>query len=135
MEIPLQYLITPTHKPGAAATVNYQPITKPIIIVNYQPISLTNILCRILENIVFRNLLAKVTLNNRLHSRHHGFGRELFCETNLCAMLNNFLGFVDSHNSVYATVLDFSKAFIRVPCTLLMEKLSMVEEICDYLPE
>ena len=42
---------------------------------------------------------------------------------------------MDRHKSVHAAVLDFSKAFDRVPHTLLMEKLSMIEEIDDYLLE
>ena len=110
--------ITLIHKSGATDSVK-----------NYRPISLTIIPCKILEHIVLRNLLAKV--DKPLHKRHHGFRRGLSCETQLCATLNDILNSVDRHKSAYAAVLDFSKAFDRVPHTLLMEKLSMIEEIDD----
>ena len=105
--------ITPVHESGAADSVK-----------NYRPISLTSIPCQILEHIVLRNLLAKV--DRRLPNKQHGFWRGLSCKTQLCATLNDILSSVDRHKSVHAAVLDFSKAFDRVPHTLLMEKLSMI---------
>ena len=53
----------------------------------------------------------------------------------MCATLNDIHSSADRHKSVYAAVLDFSKTFDRVPHTLLMERLSMIEEIDDYLLE
>ena len=53
----------------------------------------------------------------------------------MCATLNDILSSVDRHKSVHVAVLDFSKAFDKVPHTLLMEKLSMIKEIDDYLLE
>ena len=50
----------------------------------------------------------------------------------LCATLNDILSSVDKQKSVHAAVLDFSKAFDRVPRTLLMKKLSMIEAIDHY---
>ena len=79
----------------------------------------------------------KTKADKHLHNRQHGFRRGLSSETQLlCATLNDILSSVDRHKSVHdAAVLGFSKAFDRVPHTLLTGKLSMVEEIYDYLLE
>ena len=111
--------VTPIHKSGTTETVS-----------NYRPISLTSIPCKILEHIVLRNLLAKV--DKILHNRQHGFRQGLSCETQLCATLNDILTSVDQQKSVHAAVLDFAKAFDRVPHALLMEKLSKTD-IDDYI--
>ena len=124
-KLPLAWIsanVTPIHIAGPADTVN-----------NYRPISLTSIPCKILEHIVLRNLLAKV--DQHIYNKQHRFRKGLPCKTLLCATLNDILSSVDKQKSVYAAVLDFSKAFDRVPHALLMKKLSIIEAIDHYLLE
>lgn len=112
--------ITPIHKKGPTNIAN-----------NYRPISLTCISCKVLEHIVLKNLNAK--LDNVLHHRQHGFRRGLSCETQLCSTMHDIYTAVDNSNTVHAVVMDFTKAFDRVPHALLMSKLSKVPDIDDYL--
>jgi len=112
--------ITPLHKKGPVDTAN-----------NYRPISLTSIPCKILEHIVLRNLNSKI--NDILHQRQHGFRRGLSCETQLCSTMHDILSAAENSNSIHAVVLDFTKAFDRVPHSLLLQKLAAIETIDSYL--
>ena len=47
-------------------------------------------------------------------------------ETQLCATIHNILAATDKDQSVHASVLDFTKAFDRVPQALFIEKLSKI---------
>ena len=112
--------VTPIHKKGPTNIAN-----------NYRPISLTSVPCKILEHIVLRNLNAR--LDSILHHRQHGFRRGLSCETQLCSTMHDIYTAVDNSSTVHAVVMDFTKAFDRVPHALLMSKLSKVPDIGDYL--
>ena len=46
----------------------------------------------------------------------------LSCETQLCATIHDILAVTDKDQSVHAAVLDFTKAFDRVPHFFFMEK-------------
>ena len=54
-------------------------------------------------------------------------------ETQLCATIHNILAATDKDQSVHAAVLDFTKAFDRVPHAFFMKKLSKNETIYEYL--
>ena len=54
-------------------------------------------------------------------------------ETQLCATIHNILAGTVKDQSVHAAVLEFTKAFDRVPYALLMEKLSKIKTIDEYL--
>ena len=54
-------------------------------------------------------------------------------ETQLCATIHNILAGTVKDQSVHAAVLDFTKAFDRVPHAFLMKKLSKNETIYEYL--
>lgn len=108
--------VTPLHKKGASDRPG-----------NYRPISLTSIPCKMMEHIVLHHL--NETLDKVLHSRQHGFRRGLSCETQLCSTHHDIARSVDVGNTVHAVVLDFAKAFDKVPHQLLMTKLSQVPNI------
>jgi len=94
-------------------------------------LSLTSIPCKILEHIVLRNLLEKIdtTLNNR----QHGFRKGLSCETQICSTMYDILYGIDNQKTVHAAVLDFTKAFDRVPHGLLLQELSQIADVDNYL--
>ena len=112
--------VAPIHKSGSKESEK-----------NYRPISLTSIPCKMIEHIILRNLLEKV--DKALHHRQHGFRSGLSCETQLCATMHDILSTIDNEVSVHAAVLDFTKAFDRVPHALLIQKLSKIADIDEYL--
>jgi len=84
-----------------------------------------------LEHLVLRNLLEKI--DAKLNSRQHGFRKGLSCETQICATMHDILHSTDTHQTFHAAVLDFTKAFDRVPHALLMKKLSEIADLDEYI--
>ena len=108
--------ITPIHKSGPADAV-----------INYRPFSVTCILCKISEH----DKWAKWTDFFTVDKLNSGEG---FSVKHVC-MLHSIVSTVLRHKSFHASVLYFSKAFDRELHALLMEKLSMIEEMEKYLLE
>ena len=108
--------VSPLHKKGATDQAN-----------NYRPISLTSLPCKLLEHIVIHYL--NEYLDSFLHNRQHGFRRGLSCETQLCGTYHDIARYVDKGDTVHAVIMDFAKAFDKVPHQLLMSKLSKVPNI------
>ena len=109
-------IVTPIHKKG--------PKDEPS---NYRPISLTSIPCKMLEHIVLHYLNKK--LDSILHNRQHGFRKGLSCETQLCATYHDLVKAAEDSSTTHAVILDFKKAFDKVPHRLLLEKLRNIEDI------
>ena len=105
--------MSPLHKKGPADRPN-----------NYKPISLTSIPCKLLEHIVLHHL--NIALDKFLYNRQHGFRKGLSCETQLCGTYHDNAWHVDKGDTIHAVVLDFPKAFNKVPHKLLMQKLSNI---------
>jgi len=112
--------VTPIFKSSDRSAANY-----------YRPISLTSIPCKLLEHIVLGILLGKIY--GFLHSRQHGFRKGLSCETQLCATMHDILSAANKDLSTHAAVLDFTKAFDKVPHALFMEKLSRIGTIDTHI--
>ena len=112
--------VTPLHKRGATDQPN-----------NYRPISLTSISCKMLEHIVLHHL--NVILDKVLYNRQHGFRKGLSCETQLCGTYHEIAKHIDKGNTVHALVLDFAKAFDKVPHKLLMQKISRLPDISSNI--
>jgi len=94
---------------------------------NYRPISLTSIPCKMLEHIVLHYLNA--TLDKVLNNRQHGFRSGLSCETQLCSTFHDLAQTAEKSRSTHALILDFKKAFDKVPHRLLMDKIRLVNGI------
>ena len=90
---------------------------------NYRPVSLTCILCKIMESIIRDELMHYLNENKYLSEYQHGFMSKRSCTTNLLATLDAWTEILDNGNPVDAIYLDFSKAFDCVPHMRLMEKL------------
>ena len=90
---------------------------------NYRPISLTSVVCKLMEKLVKDAVLSHLVKNNLLSSKQFGFvsGRstvtQLLKYLDQCAEITSNGGIVDS---IY---FDFSKAFDTVPHRRLMAKL------------
>ena len=91
---------------------------------NYRPISLTSICCKILEHIVYSNVLHHLQKYNILCEEQHGFRSGRSCETQLLNTINDLTKNLNERHQTDVILLDFSKAFDRVPHQRLCHKLS-----------
>lgn len=64
--------VAPLHKSG----VKHNPL-------NYRPISLTSVPCKIFEHVIYSQLVNFLESNNFFTTSQHGFGKHLSCETQL----------------------------------------------------
>ena len=56
---------------------------------NYSPISLTSILCKVLEHIVATNVVSHMDKHNLLYDHQHGFRSKRSFETQLVTLIEN----------------------------------------------
>jgi hypothetical protein len=90
---------------------------------NYRPISLTCVACKILEHIVHSFVMKHLDKHSILTDLQHGFRAKRSTVSQLILTINDIAKSIDNRNSVHAAVLDFSKAFDKVPHRRLLKKL------------
>ena len=92
--------------------------------VNYHPVSLTCITCKLFEHIICKHILTHLEDHKILTDLQHGFRSGRLCETQL---VTTFQDLAQMHNKkgsqIDIAVLDFSKAFNTVPHDGLLSKL------------
>ena len=106
-------LVTPIFKKGE----QYDPI-------NYRPVSLTSIPCKLLEHIIVSNLMQHLEDNNILNERQHGFRKGRSCETQLLEFVEEVTTGLDEGLPTDVIIMDFAKAFDKVNHSLLTHKLA-----------
>lgn len=82
---------------------------------NYRPVSLTSIICKMMENLVRKQLLDHLMTNDLISVHQHGFVVGRSCITNLLEVLDQWTQILDDGGTVDAIYLDFMKAFDTVP--------------------
>ena len=90
---------------------------------NYRPVSLTCIVCKVLESIIKDEIFKHLLCNDMLLSSQHGFQSGRSCLSNLLEFLDDVSKLRDEGNSVDVIYLDFSKAFDKVPHDKLLIKV------------
>jgi hypothetical protein len=90
---------------------------------NYRPVSLTSVLCKVLESIIKDAIMTHLLQNKLLRDSQHGFMPNRSCTTNLIEFMDAVTESVDDGTPVDIFYLDFSKAFDSVPHERLMIKL------------
>ena len=91
---------------------------------NYRPISLTCIVCKILEHIISSKMYQHLEENHIICMEQHGFRKQRSCETQLISTIHDFATTLNVGGQVHAILLDLSKAFDTVPHNKLCYKLS-----------
>jgi hypothetical protein len=91
---------------------------------NYRPVSLTSILCNMMEGLIREVMMQYLVSNNLLVSQQHGFVPKKACVTNLLETVDIVTSELASGRPVYLVYLDIAKAFDTVPHKRLLLKLA-----------
>ena len=90
---------------------------------NYRPVSLTSICCKIAEHVIVSNVMKHLDHTNFLSDQQHGFRRQRSCESQLIKTTNDLAEILNRKGQVDMAILDFAKAFDKVPHNRLLRKL------------
>ena len=90
---------------------------------NYRPVSLTCIASKVLEHIVHSHVMKHLSRYGVLTDCQHGFRAKRSTETQLICTIHDIASAIQSNKTIHAAILDFSKAFDKVPHRRLLKKL------------
>jgi hypothetical protein len=90
---------------------------------NYRPVSLTSVVCKVMESLMKSYLVRYFETNDLFTVHQHGFMSGRSCLTNLLETFESWTEALDKGNSVDAVYLDYQKAFDTVPHRRLLHKL------------
>ena len=90
---------------------------------NYRPVSLTSVICKIMETFIKKALNLHLISNNLLSKEQYGFVTGRNTITQLLVTINDWMFELDNNISVDAAYMDFRKAFDTVPHQRLLNKL------------
>ena len=119
--------VTPIFKRGSKSSVG-----------NYRPVSLTSVICKLMESLIKDSVITHLLQNSVLNSSQHGFLPGKSCLSNLLDYLNGLTKLVDEGHSVDILYLDFAKAFDKVPHQRLMAKVKAAGingKVADWIQE
>ena len=91
---------------------------------NYRPVSLTCVICKVLEGIIRDSIVTYFTENELYAKCQHGFRKQRSCVTQLLEVIENMTKLLDDGHNVDVIYLDFKKAFDTVPHERLLVKLA-----------
>lgn len=101
---------------------------------NYRPVSLTSIICKLLEHIIHSHIMKHFEEFDILANEQHGFRKGRSCETQLSALVDDLQQILDKRSQADLIIMDFSKAFDTVPHQRLLAKLHHVGIRNNILP-
>ncbi|MFC1375539.1 MAG: reverse transcriptase family protein [gamma proteobacterium symbiont of Ctena orbiculata] len=82
---------------------------------NYRPISLTSVCSKVMEHILHSQVMKHLEANGILSDQQHGFRKRRSFESQLILTLKELTAGMDEGQQIDAILLDFSKAFNKVP--------------------
>ena len=90
---------------------------------NYRPVSLTSTVCKLMETIIKKKVMAYMEGNNLFSVHQHGFRSGHSCVTQLLEVIEIWSKAIDEKDNIDVIYLDFRKAFDSVPFERLLVKL------------
>ena len=91
---------------------------------NYRPVSLTCIICKVYEQLIRTQIVG--FLEDKITDYQHGFVNGKSCLSNLLETFDSIFNILEEGAPVDILYFDFSKAFDRVPHYRLMSKLENI---------
>ncbi|XP_072022667.1 uncharacterized protein [Amphiura filiformis] len=91
---------------------------------NYRSVNLTSVCSKIFEHILKSNVMQHLDTYNILCENQHGFRRNHSCETQLINTIQDIALQLDQKQQVDMIIMDFAKAFDKVPHQRLLLKMS-----------
>ena len=105
---------------------------------NYRPVSLTSVICKLLERLIKDHMVEFLVKHKLLNSSQHGFLKARSCLTNMLCFLEEITKWIDVGSPVDIIYLDFQKAFDKVPHQRLLLKLKahgIGDSITDWIEQ
>ena len=105
---------------------------------NYRPVSLTSVICKLLERLIKDHMVEFLVKHKLLNSSQHGFLKARSCVTNMVCLLEEITKWIDVGSPVDIIYLDFQKAFDKVPHQRLLLKLKahgIGDSITDWIEQ
>ncbi len=91
---------------------------------NYRPISLTSVICKLLESFIRDHIIQYMEENNLFNTNQHEFRKGRSCITQLLEVFDHWSNVIGNGNSIDVIYLDFKKAFDTVSHnTLFIKKM------------
>ena len=107
-----QAFVTPIYKAGEKTDPQ-----------NYCPISLTSIICKTMEHIICSHLMHHLDTHNILLDTQFGFRSHHSCKSQLLLTIDDLARGINNRQQIDIGILNFSKAFDKVPHLRLLHKL------------
>ena len=130
LAVPVQMIIQESLRTGMVPTLwklaKVCPIFKKgdrLDPLNYRPVSLTCIICKICETIIRNKIVEHLESNDLLSSKQHGFRQRRSTLTNLLQYMEVLTEAFDQQIPVDINYMDCRKAFDTVPHKRLLKKL------------
>ena len=126
--VPVQWLssiVVPIYKKSS----RFNPL-------NYRPISLTSVTCKVLERIIVQHVTQYLDANNIISEQQFGFRAGHSTVDQLILTYNDISLSADCGKSTDLILFDFSKAFDLVNHTILITKLhhiGITGQVCDWI--
>ena len=105
---------------------------------NYRPVSLTSVICKLLERLIKDHMVEFLVKHKLLNSSQHGFLKARSCLTNMLCFLEEITKWIDVGSPVDIIYLDFQKAFDKVPHQRLLLKLKahgIGDSVTDWIEQ
>ena len=106
-------IVTPKYKKGSTSDPS-----------NYRPISLTCTCCKILESLIYNDIMQYLIEHNLITKHQHGFMKRHSTTTNLLESINDWTISLSNHKSIIIAYIDFKSAFDCISHPKLLLKLA-----------
>ena len=90
---------------------------------NYRPVSLTSVLCKLLESNINGEVIIHLSIHNLLSDNQFGFRKNRSTILQLLTVMEDWTDALDNNLQVHTVYLDLKKAFDSVPHKRLVKRL------------